>query len=78
MWSRPPCDAGRPASLRISVTSVVSKIGTSSTSTGTASTAATLRDRPLPVPAASTLEARKKPTNIEPQSPMKIDAGWRL
>jgi len=60
------------------VTNVVSKIGTSSTSTGTASTAMTLRDRPPPVPLTSAMEARKKPMNIEPQSPMKIEAGWWL
>ena len=68
-------DAARPESLRIRVTSVVSKIGTTSTSTGTARTAATLRDRPPPVAGNTALQARKKPTNIEPQSPMKIEAG---
>ena len=73
------CEAARPASLRISVTNVVSKMGMTSTSTGTPRTAMTLRDRPPPLKPASSAELeRKKPTNIDPQSPMKIVAGLRL
>ena len=46
VWSRPPCETGRPWNLRLMVTSVVSTIGISSSSTGIASTASTLRRRP--------------------------------
>ena len=66
---------GAAGQLRISVTNVVSKIGTTNTSTGTARTATTLLERPPPGPLTSALDASRKPTNIDPQSPMKIDAG---
>ena len=59
------------------VTKVVSKIGTKSISTGTASIENTLRDRP-PVSLSSTELASKNPTNIDPQSPINIDAGLKL
>ena len=39
LWSRPPCETGRPSSSRTIVTSVVSRIGTASTSTGSTSVA---------------------------------------
>jgi len=72
------CDRARPATqpgpaiLRISVTKVVSKIGT------TAPEQARENGHDASRPAASrTVDQRtggeKKPTNIEPQSPMKID-----
>ena len=44
---------------------------------GTASTGRKLRDLP-PFTLISAELARKNPTNIEPQSPMKIDAGFEL
>ena len=48
VWSVPPRDAGRPDSLRLIVTSVVSKIGTSSTRIGTAAAAGGQRARDSP------------------------------
>ena len=59
------------------VTKVVSNIGTKSISTGTASIATTPRDRP-PIWLSNTELERKNPTNIDPQSPIKIDAGLEL
>ena len=44
---------------------------------GTASTDARLRERPPETLTRAAL-ARKKPMNIDPLSPMKIDAGWEL
>ena len=74
----PPLGNGTPAdSLRTNVTSVVSKIGMTSNSTGTASTDINPRDRP-PETCNSDVPARKKPMNIDPQSPMKMEAGLKL
>ena len=77
MWSRPPCEAARPESLRTTVTSVVSKIGMKRMRTGTATTTMKLRPRSPAELNRAELE-RKKPMNIEPQSPMKIEAGFEL
>ena len=76
MWSVPPRDAGRPDSLRLIVTSEVSKIGTSSTRIGTAAAAA--GSVPSDSLATADRPASRKPTNRLPESPRKIDAGWRL
>jgi hypothetical protein len=59
------------------VTKVVSKIGMNKTRMGTASTGRKLLDRP-PETFTSAVLARKKPMNNEPQSPMKMDAGFEL
>ena len=53
----------------------MSKIGMNRISTGTASTGRRLRERP-PVGFKSAEPARKKPMNIEPQSPMKLTPGF--
>ena len=81
VWSRPPCDTGRPWNLRVTVTSVVSMIGISSNSTGMASTASTFRRSPSEAPTwfeTRVRPPRKNPRNSDPQSPMKMDAGLKL
>ena len=44
VWSRPPCETGCPRRSRVTVTKVVSKMGISTRSTGTASTAVIPRE----------------------------------
>ncbi len=73
VWSFPPWLTGRPSSTRPTVTSVVSRMGTPRMSTGAASTAARLRERPSA--GARARPARKSPRKSEPESPMKIRAG---
>src|SRR6266581_3017812 len=75
--SRPPWDAARPDNLRRIVTNVVSKIGMNRTKMGTASTGRKLRERP-PERFIKAELARKNPINIDPQSPMKIEARCEL
>ena len=76
MWSRPPTDTRRSASFRASVTNVVSKIGISISSTGTAIDETMPRwacDSPTQASTASV-----DPRNKLPESPMKIVAGLKL
>ena len=73
MWSRPPCETGRPSSRRSTVTSVVSSIGTASTSSGRTSVASVV-PATLYV-AASPSEPSAKPITWLPESPMKTAAG---
>ena len=72
MWSRPPFVTGRPSSRRTTVTSVVSRIGTARTSSGSSSVATV-------EPATVQLEARPReatanPSSWLPLSPMKTAA----
>ncbi len=59
------------------MTKVVSKIGTNKTSAGTAKIEMMPRERP-PTSVIKTELASRNPTNIEPQSPIKIEAGLKL
>src|SRR5207244_12545705 len=78
-WSRPPCEIARPDIRLCNVTRVVSKIGMTKINTGAARTDNRLRDRPVaPAELRSAVDARKNPMNIEPESPMKIEAGLEL
>jgi hypothetical protein len=61
----------------MTVTNVVSKIGIRRTKIGTARTGRKLRERP-PEMLIREVVARKKPMNIEPQSPIKMEAGFEL
>ena len=79
MWSRPPCVTGRFSTSRAIVTSVVSRIGIASTSSGSRIVATVV---PATVQlAASASEARPKPIVCAPESPMNTEAprcGLRL
>ena len=61
--------------MRDSVTSVVSKIGISSTNTGPATIDSTSDRLPRTPSGLSVSAARLKPSSRLPLSPMKIDAG---
>ena len=73
VWSRPPCVTGRPSSSRTTVTSVVSRIGTASTSSGRRSVA-TVEPATVQLD-ASPSEPSAKPSTWLPLSPMNTAAG---
>lgn len=76
MWSAFPRDSGMPESLLVTVTKVVLKIGTASSSVG-ARIVKPSWVRPAQLsPIAS--PASRKPRNIEPESPRKMRAGGRF
>ena len=75
MWSRPPCVTGRFSTRRAIVTSVVSRIGIASTSSGRRIVATVV---PATVQlAASASDASPNPISWLPESPMKTTAPRR-
>jgi hypothetical protein len=74
MWPRSAENMGAPRAARRAIESSVSAIGTPSAMIGT--TMATAVEDFWPVWMA--VVERTKPRNIDPVSPMKIDAGLKL
>ena len=72
----PPCETGLPDILRATVTTQVSKIGIIKIRTGVSRTAQRLRV--LDISPRSAIPPRENPRNIDPQSPIKIEAGLKF
>ena len=72
LWSRPPWAIDRPSSSRTTVTSVVSRIGTARTSTGSSSV--TSVDDATVYADARPSAASRKPISCEPLSPIQESA----